>query len=255
MLFIGLTILVLAMSMSFSVLAQGRRRALPGGGRQRDTPVTSTSPYGFTRLPRGLPTDVPLSRSSHDAIDSDLTTFSTELRELDFDVEDFQLTGAARTDYTLALGAHDKARRALRSARSDAEATQITHLLEEGRHAVARLRSRALGQPLPSRRPPCFFDPAHGPSVGDVVWSPPGGLERGVPACVVDVARTGLGAEPLVRMVGAGGSRVPYWEDRSLAAWAQGYFGPWMNEPSMRSLTRGTTMVRGFSRLMGLLDD
>lgn len=255
MLFIGLTILVLAVAMSFSALAQGRRRALPGGAARRDAPATSASPYGFTQVPRGLPTDVPLSRSSHDAIDSDLAAFATALRELDFDVEDFQLTEPARANYLLALGAHDKARHALQSARSDAEATHIAHLLEEGRHFVARARSQALGQAPPSRRPPCFFDPAHGPSVSDVAWSPPGGVERDVPACAVDAARTGLGADPLVRTADVGQTRVPYWEDRSLSAWAQGYFGPWMNEPSLRALTRGSTMVRGFSRLMGLLDD
>lgn len=76
-----------------------------------------------------------------------------------------------------------------------------------------------------------------------------------VPACAVDVARIELGAAPRIRMVGPAGSRVPYWEDRNLAAWAQGYFGRWMNEPSLRRMTRGTSLHGGFSHLMGMLDD
>lgn len=246
MLFIGLTILVLAMTVVFSSLAQHTRRGAT---------ATGTTPYGFTQPPRGLPTDVPLSQTSRDAIDSDIASFGTELRELDFDVGDFRMTDAAQSDYTRALGAYEKARRELDGARTDSEATHITHLIEEGRHSVACVRARAVGRPLPSRRPPCFFNPAHGPSVQDVVWSPPRGAERDVPACAVDVARMGLGADPLVRMVGVGPTRVPYWEDRGHAAWAQGYYGPWMNEATLRSMTQGPTMLGGFSRLMGLLDD
>ena len=33
------------------------------------------------------------------------------------------------------------------------------------------------GRKPPERRPPCFFDPRHGPSSRDVEWAPPGGTQ------------------------------------------------------------------------------
>ncbi len=212
-------------------------------------------PYGYMRTPYGLPTDVPLSDASRSAIDSDITRFGTELRELDFDVVGFELSDEARADYTKALDAYENAKLSLRGARSDSEATHITRLLEDGRYSMARVRARVQGKPLPERRPPCFFDPAHGPSVSDVQWAPPGGVMRPVPACAVDAARIELGADPQIRMVNDGRGPVPYWEDRHHAAWARGYYGGWMNDPSMRRMTHGALMIGGFSLLMGMLDD
>lgn len=250
MIFLGLMVLVVAVAMVFSAFAQSRRRVVEG----RETTTLRSGSYGFTAPARGLPTDVPLSQTSRDAIDSDISVFGTEFRELDFDSGDLDLTGAARHHYTVALTTYEKARQALRDARTDSQATHITHLLEEGRYAVACARAGALGRTLPRRLPPCFFNPAHGPSVEYVAWTPPGGVEHHVPACAVDVARIGLGAEPQIRMVGAGPTTVPYWEDQNHAAWAQGYYGAWMNDLGLRPMTQGTTMIRGFSRLMGMLD-
>ena len=271
---IGLMIMLTFVTMIFSSMADGRNRRVTGGAQLsgnaspmldvghhlvQDTPWqpphTGATPYGYSRNPRGLPTDIPLSAASRRAIDSDITAFGIELRELDFDVVGYTLTDDARGDYSKALDAYDNAKLALQGARADSQATHITHILEEGRYAVARVRARALGRPLPANRPPCFFDPAHGPSVEDVAWAPPGGAERPVPACAVDVARIGLGADPRIRMVASGHVSVPYWEDRNHAAWARGYYGPWMNDPSMRRMTQGAMMIGGFSVLMGLVDD
>ncbi|MDO5736364.1 MAG: hypothetical protein Q4P15_07805 [Propionibacteriaceae bacterium] len=263
---IGLMIMIVFMTMFFSAMADGRQRRGRKSGHHPGLPVPPTPlggpqhvaaplPYGFTRTAWGLPTDVPLSRASSEAIESDITSFGIELRELDFDVVGYELTDDARGDYTTALDAYEKAKVSLRGARADSEATHITHILEEGRYAVARVRARALGKPLPMKRPPCFFDPAHGPSVQDVDWAPPGGAVRAVPACAVDAARIGLGADPQIRMVNAGQAAIPYWEDRNHAAWARGYYGPWMQDPSMRRMTQGTLMIGGFSQLMGLMDD
>ncbi len=271
---IGLMIMLTFMTMFFSAIADGRRRQVRGpgqapglggpqmgpgplvgnGGAWRGSP-SGPAPYGFSRTAWGLPTDVPLSPASRMAIDSDITSFGIELRELDFDVVGYELTDDARGDYTRALDSYDNAKLSLGGARADSEATHITHTLEEGRYAMARVRARALGKPLPVKRPPCFFDPAHGPSVEDVAWAPPSGAVRQVPACAVDVARIGLGADPQIRMVGNGQHTVPYWEDRNHAAWARGYYGPWMNDPSMRRMTQGSMMIGGFSLLMGMLDD
>ena len=64
--------------------------------------------------------------------------------------------------------------------------------LEEGRWAMASAKARFAGETPPERRPPCFFDPRHGPSSRDVEWSPPYGEARLVPACEADAhARRG----------------------------------------------------------------
>jgi len=273
---LGLMIMLTRITMIFSGMADGRPRRVEGRGHpmafpppgagftvggpggspwQQGITLGAPVPYGYMRTPYGLPTDVPLSEASRNAIDSDITHFGIELRELDFDVVGYELTDEARGDYTKALDTYENAKLSLRGARSDSEATHITRLLEDGRYSMARVRARALGKPLPARRPPCFFDPAHGPSVSDVAWTPPGGAERPVPACAVDVARIGLGADPHIRMVNDGRGPVPYWEDRHHSAWARGYYSSWMNDPSMRRMTHGAMMIGGFSILMGMLDD
>ena len=88
-----------------------------------------------------------------------------------------------------------------------------------------------------------------------MAWAPPGGVERPVPACAVDVSRIGLGADPRIRMVDDGRTSVPYWEDRNHAAWARGYYGGWMNDPSLQRMIQGSLMIGGFSVLMGMQDD
>lgn len=270
---LGLMIMLIIVTKLVSGMAESRPRQVYGPGQTGPFPPQyaphqgfqgerapgpygpAPIPYGYMRTPHGLPTDVPLSDASRNAIDSDITQFGIELRELDFDVVGYELTEEGRGDYTKALDTYENAKRSLRGARSDSDATHITRLLEDGRYSMARVRARAVGKPMPVRRPPCFFDPAHGPSVSDVAWSPPGGAERPVPACAVDVARIGLGADPQIRMVNDPRGLVPYWEDRQHAAWARGYYGSWMNDPSMRRMTHGAMMIGGFSILMGMLDD
>src|SRR6476619_3270943 len=91
---------------------------------------------------------------------------------------------------------------------------------------MACVRARVAGEPLPTRRPPCFFDPRHGLSVADVSWTPPGGTQREVPACALDAERVRAGAEPDVRQVMVGSRRVPYWQGgRAYQPYAAGYFG------------------------------
>ncbi len=102
----------------------------------------------------------------------------------------------------------------------------VTRILDDGRYAIACVRARVAGQPLPQRRPPCFFDPRHGLSVADVTYAPMGGTERQVPACALDAERVRVGAEPDVRQVLVGTRRVPYWEGGpAYRPYAAGYFG------------------------------
>jgi hypothetical protein len=109
---------------------------------------------------------------------------------------------------------------------SASEIGNVTTILHEGRYAIACVRARVAGEPLPPRRPPCFFDPRHGLSVRDVTWAPDGGAPREVPACALDAERVEAGAEPDARKVMLGSQRVPYWQaGPSFGPWTTGYFG------------------------------
>ncbi|GAB3820157.1 hypothetical protein GCM10028820_25400 [Tessaracoccus terricola] len=198
----------------------------------------------------------PLSDASKDSVDQDITRFGGELRDLDLDVVGIELSAEAQADYTKALDAYENAKQSLRNAEFDSDATHITQILEEGRYAIECVKARAHGRELPDRRPPCFFNPAHGPSTTDVEWAPDGGVSRQVPACALDAARVQSGANPHIRMVPmVGGQMVPYWEDERQAAWARGYYEPYGMDPAIRQLTQGALMIGGFSLLMGLFND
>lgn len=196
----------------------------------------------------------PLTPAARQACDSDITTFGTELRDLDLDVVGRTLDADANQDYTRALDAYDAAKEHLVRAQYDVDIRRVAEILEEGRFAMACVRARVNGQPLPAKRPPCFFDPAHGPSTRDITWAPQGGAPRQVPACEADAQRVQVGASPNVRMVPSGHGMVPYWENRDYAPWAQGYYRRYGDDPTSGLLT-GAMMVGGFGLLMGLLDD
>lgn len=196
-----------------------------------------------------------MNPATRSALDSDITEFGGELRDLDLDVVGHELSPEANTEYTRALDSYENAKQALQIATLDSDATHISQILEEGRYLVRCVKARVAGHEVPVRRPPCFFDPAHGPSVENVTWAPVGGAPREVPACALDAARVRSGAQPHVRMVQAGPGQVPYWEDRSHAAWARGYYGSWGHDPAIRGLAQGAMFMGGFSLLMGLLDD
>ncbi|MBB1509399.1 hypothetical protein [Tessaracoccus sp. MC1756] len=199
----------------------------------------------------------PLSPASRDAVNADITTFGEQLRDLDFDVVGRTLDADAQADYGKALDSYDGAKQQLEHARSNADVKRITEILDEGRYAIACVKARSNGAPVPEHRPPCFFDPAHGTSVANVQWAPPGGAMREVPACAADAQRVRTGNDPSIRMVHAGPQLmpVPYWEDPRHAAWAQGYYGRYGSDPVIRQITTGALMIGGFSLLMGLLDD
>ncbi|MDX2645989.1 hypothetical protein PV341_20995 [Streptomyces sp. PA03-1a] len=160
-------------------------------------------------------------------VDEDITAFGEELSRIGFDPGGATADDAMREDYTRALDAYDTAKTAMDRARSAEDVRPVSSALEEGRFALATLEARIEGRPLPERRPPCFFDPRHGPSVQDVPWTPEsGGAERTVPVCAADAARLADGLEPMARQVGTPRGPRPYWEaGPAYAPWAQGYFG------------------------------
>ena len=158
--------------------------------------------------------------------DEDVTRFGEELQRLDTDMLVTPLDEAMRQDYQRALDSYEAAKETLRQASRPDDIKHVTEALEDGRYAVACVLARKNGQPLPVRRPPCFFNPAHGPSTTDIEWAPSAGIPRKVPVCAADADRVEQGAEPDIRTVQQGYGRVPYWQaGPAYSPWASGYFG------------------------------
>jgi hypothetical protein len=72
----------------------------------------------------------------------------------------------------------------------------VTETLEDGRDPMAYATALLENRPPPERKPPCFFDPRHGPSTEEVEWAPPSGTPRAVPACAADALRIKEGLQP-----------------------------------------------------------
>jgi len=161
------------------------------------------------------------------AAEEDVTRFGEELGRLDAEVSlAAESDEGLLQDWQRALDSYESAKRALDMVQQPDDVRHVTTSLEDGRYAVACVRARRAGEPLPTRRPPCFFNPAHGPSVYDVDWAPPGGQPRQVPVCAADADRLSQGAEPDIRTVPQGAGRVPYWQaGPAYSPWAMGYFG------------------------------
>jgi hypothetical protein len=156
----------------------------------------------------------------------DVVALGDDIRSLDIDMEMADVDPEAKQHYGLAVERYTQASEALDLARRPEDLKRVTELLEEGRWAMEAAKAEMAGQPAPERRPPCFFDPRHGPSVTDVEWAPPGGQPRPVPACAADAVRIQDGEEPDARQVTMHGERMPYWQaGPALAPWAGGFFG------------------------------
>jgi uncharacterized membrane protein YgcG len=159
-------------------------------------------------------------------VDEDITAFGEELDRLDFHPSQPGADDAMRGDYERALDAYEQAKSAMAAAQRPEDVKAVTQALENGRFSLALLAARREGRPLPDRRPPCFFDPRHGPSVADATWTPPGGAAREVPVCAADRARLADGRDPVVREVDTEYGRRPYWDaGPAYGPWAGGYFG------------------------------
>jgi hypothetical protein len=156
----------------------------------------------------------------------DVTALGVELQDLDVELAGQQLDTGANADYQRALDSYEAAKTAADAITRPEQVQDVTKILEDGRYAMACVRARVAGEPLPQRRPPCFFDPRHGLSVEDVPYAPVGGIERMVPACALDAERVKAGAEPDIRQVMVGTQRVPYWQGGpAYRPYAAGYFG------------------------------
>jgi hypothetical protein len=158
------------------------------------------------------------------AAHDDLIALADDVQKLEAPVD---ANPTANAEYTKALDCYDKATRLYDRASQPRQLESVTSALEEGRYHMTAAQAILAGRTPPERRPPCFFDPRHGPSTRDVEWSPPGGTPRSVPACDADAQTVERGGEPASREVMAGGRTVPYWNaPRYFGPWASGYFMP-----------------------------
>ena len=82
-----------------------------------------------------------------------------------------------------ALDAYADASRRVDSLVDDGELRQLAQVTEYARWQLACAEAAIAGTQPPPRGLPCFIDPAHGVSVADVSWAPPGGTLRPVPVC------------------------------------------------------------------------
>jgi hypothetical protein len=156
----------------------------------------------------------------------DLVALGDDIRALDLDVQMPNADPRGREHYGQAVERYTEAEQALDGARRPEDIEPVTSALEEGRWAMAAAKAELAGEQPPERRPPCFFDPRHGPSVGEVEWAPPGGEPRPVPVCAADLQRMRDGLVPDARQVPSGGQMVPYWAaGPAYMPWAGGFFG------------------------------
>jgi hypothetical protein len=177
-------------------------------------------------------------------VDEDITAYGEKLDRLDFSPSEAGADDAMRADWTHALDSYDQAKEAMAAARHPRDVQAVTKALEDGRFALATLEARRSGEPLPERRPPCFFDPRHGPSVTDAQWAPPGGATRTVPVCAADATRIADGVEPLSREVDTAQGRRPYWDAGPMyGPWAYGYFGGGMLPGLLTGTLLGSMMA------------
>jgi hypothetical protein len=192
---------------------------------------------------------------SRHAAEEDVTTFGEDLQRLDSHVAGHALDEAMQQDYRRALDAYDDSKTSLAAVRKPDEIRHVTEILEDGRYAIATVKARIAGEPLPQRRSPCFFNPAHGPSVRDVDWAPPGGVTRATPACAADADRVLAGIDPSVRTVLVRSQRVPYWEGGpAYRPWAQGYYDRWGGSDLLTGILIGSSLggFGGFDDFGGL---
>jgi hypothetical protein len=157
----------------------------------------------------------------------DVNALADDLRNLDVDLQaDEAANPKAVNQYTRAYEHLELAEQELERARAPEDLARVSTALESGRFAMASARALFERRDSPRRRPPCFFDTRHGPSVNDVGWEAPGGPPRPVPACAACMGQIANGVQPQPRRVRTGLRRVPFYEaPPHFESWFGGYFG------------------------------
>jgi hypothetical protein len=120
----------------------------------------------------------------------DVTRFGEEL-----DTADVRLDGVdTGADVQAALDAYADAGRVVDGELSDEQLREVRATVEYGRWRLACAQALVAGTPKPPRRALCFFDPAHGTSVTDWMYTPPGGKAREIPVCAACQTRLAGGS-------------------------------------------------------------
>ena len=185
----------------------------------------------------------------------DLVALGDDIRSLDVDIQMPTVSDEAKQRYEQALEAYQRASGIFDRAKRPDDLAPVSETLEEGRYAMACAKALLEGRELPERRPPCFFDPRHGPSTEEVQWAPPGGSDRAVPACAADALRIKEGFQPHGRQVEVNGRPTDYWNaPRQYGPWAGGYFNGF-GGGLMGSLLMGSALGAGLGLGEGLVDD
>ena len=155
----------------------------------------------------------------------DVTYLAEQLQGLDREVGGHVLDEETRVAYQTALASCESAKRSLEKISDAEEVSKVTETLATGLYALACVQSRMAGRPVPEQRIVCFFNPLHGPSATEVLWTRPGHGGRRVPACSTDADRVTKKLMPEVRTVKIGARTMPYWTAGSaFLPYTQGYF-------------------------------
>jgi MYXO-CTERM domain-containing protein len=226
---------VAAVLLAFVDEVAGTRSGSDGNGSSEDTSlwpilaVAGAGGLGFVllRRRRRARRDREALTTGKAVAQEDMLALADDIRALDLDVEMPDVSVDAKEHYGRAVESYERADRAYDTARRPQDLAAVSSALEEGRYEMASAKARLEGRDPPERRPPCFFDPRHGPSERNVLWAPPGGEPREVPACAADALRLEEGRDPEQREVDVGGQRTPYWGVPGLTPYASGFYGLW----------------------------
>jgi hypothetical protein len=186
----------------------------------------------------------------------DLVALGEDIRTLDVDIQMPNATPDAKARYGQAVEAYQRASGIFDTAKRPEDLSPVSETLEEGRYAMASAKALLEGRDPPERKPPCFFDPRHGPSTEEVQWAPPGGAPREVPACAADALRIKEGFDPHGRQVLVNGRPTDYWNaPKHFGPWAGGYFNGFGGGSLLSGLLVGSALGAGLGLGAGLLGD
>jgi len=206
----GGTVLTVLLAVA-GVVAVGVMLALTLENRSQQRTIRSGAQFAEAKA---------VAKEDLDALVADLRNFSVDLEADQTD------RPQAVNQYTRAYEQLNRAEDDFERARSPSDLASVSGALESGRFALTAARALFEGRDPPKRRPPCFFDTRHGPSVNDVGWEPPSGPPRPVPACAACVRQIAGGVQPQPRRVRAGLRRVPFYDaPPHFESWFGGYFG------------------------------
>lgn len=130
-----------------------------------------------------LPDEVDTLAERQQAAREDVTRFGEELDAADLPVGRPEVAAHAQA----AMDAYAEAGREV-DGEADGEPDDdrlrgVRATVEYGRWRLASAQAVLAGTPAPPRRAACFFDPAHGISVTDWMYTPTGGRAREIPVC------------------------------------------------------------------------